>query len=169
MATAETSPARSQGIAREPLPHGSRRFDVFILDAGWKSPVAASLRENLNTCLRYQTSSNIYILKQEQCFEFFKNFPASIGNEPSIIIIDRDAYAVRRQQGFGFKLNLGLVRDEATANNLMKWVMAVLAEQTPGSDITEPIRTVIHKEGMRGAIDILADVARSPMGEALTH
>ena len=52
---------------------------------------------------------------------------------------------------------------------MLKWVLAVLAEQKPGSDITEPIRTVIHKEGFRGAVDILADITRSPVGEAMTH
>ncbi|MBS0262322.1 MAG: hypothetical protein JSS02_10260 [Planctomycetes bacterium] len=148
---------------------GSRRFDVYVVDVGWKSDVARALRDNLGACLKYQTSSNVYVLSQDQCVQFFKQFPASIGNEPSIIIIDRDAYAVRRPQGFGFKLNLGLIRDVPTASNLLKWVLAVLAEQRPGSDVTEPIRTVIHKEGIRGAIDILADVARSPVGEALTH
>jgi len=92
-----------------------------------------------------------------------------IGTEPSIIVIDREARAANRSQGFGFKLNLGLIRDYPTASNMLKWVLAVLAEQKPGSDITEPIRTVIHKEGFRGAVDILADITRSPVGEAMTH
>ena len=146
-----------------------KRFDVYIIDVGWKSPVADSIRSNLDKCLRFQHNSSIYILSPDQCVRFFRNHPASIGNEPSVVIIDREAYAARRPQGFGFKLNLGLIRDVPTANNLVKWVLAVLAEQKTGSDITEPIRTVIHKEGLRGAIDILADMVRSPVGEAMTH
>jgi len=27
----------------------------------------------------------------------------------------------------------------------------------------------MHKEGIRGTIDILADITRSPVGEAATH
>lgn len=147
----------------------TKRFDLFIIDVGWKSPVAEALRNNLDKCLRYQHSSTVYVLSPDQCSRFFLNHPSVIGTEPSIIIIDREAYAAKRPQGFGFKMNLGLIRDVPTANNLLKWVLAVLAEQNPGSDITEPIRTVIHKEGIRGAIDILADIAHSPVGEAMTH
>jgi hypothetical protein len=95
--------------------------------------------------------------------------PSMIGTEPSIIVVDREACAAQRAQGYGFKLNLGLVRDPTAVSNLLKWVLAVLAEQKSGSDITEPIRTVIHKEGFRGAVDILADITRSPVGEAMTH
>jgi hypothetical protein len=142
---------------------------MFIIDVGWKSHVAEALRNNLDKCLRYQHSSTVYVLSPEQCSQFFRTHPSVIGTEPSIIIIDREAYAAKRPQGFGFKMNLGLIRDVATANNLLKWVLAVLSEQKPGSDITEPIRTVIHKEGFRGAIDIIADIAHSPVGEAMTH
>jgi hypothetical protein len=163
-----TSP-RPQEPATVVVPEPRKRFDLFIIDVGWKSPVAESLRSNLDKCFRFQHNSTIYMLSPEQCVQFFRNHPASIGTEPSVIVIDREAYAARRPQGYGFKLNLGLIRDVPTANNLVKWVLAVLAEQKPGSDITEPIRTVIHKEGIRGAIDILADMARSPVGEAVTH
>jgi hypothetical protein len=131
--------------------------------------MADALRKNLDMCLRYQANSTAYVLTQDQCVQLFRNHPSMIGPEPSVIIIDREAWAAKRPQGFGFKLNLGLIRDFATANNLVKWVLAVLAEQKPGSDITEPIRTVIHKEGIRGAIDILADITRSPLGETATH
>jgi hypothetical protein len=168
-AVAEPAAAPAEVAAANQAPAELRRFDLFIVDVGWKSTVAESLRNNLNGYLRYQHSCNVYILSPEQCIQFFRRHPSAIGTEPSIIIIDRDAYAARRPQGFGFKLNLGMIRDVPTAHNLVKWVMAVLAEQKPGSDITEPIRTVIHKEGIRGAIDILADMAKSPVGEAITH
>lgn len=150
--------------------HGAnKRFDIFLVDVGWTSHVAESLRKNVEICLRYNANAMIYVLNREQCVRLFHNHPSMIGTEPSVIIIDRDAHAAKRRQGFGFKVNFGLIRDVATANNLLKWVLAVLAEQKPGSDITEPIRTVIHKEGLRGAIDILADIAHSPAGEAMTH
>src|SRR5260370_30229 len=124
------------------------------------SPVAEALRKNLDICLRYQPNSTVYVLTQDQCAQLFRNHASMIGTEPSLIIIDREACESKRPEGFGFKLNLGLIRDFPTANNLLKWILAVLAEQRPGSDITEPIRTVIHKEGIRGAIDILADITR---------
>ena len=67
-------------------------------------------------------------------------------------------------EGYGFKLNLGLVRDMGAANNLLKWILAVLAEQKPGSDVTNPIRTLIHKEGISGAMNIMAELALSSAG-----
>jgi len=146
-----------------------KRFDIFIADIGWNSPVADAVRKNIDHCLRFQANSTTYLLSKEQCAELFRMHPAMIGTEPSIFFIDREAYNANRARGFGFKLNLGLIRDVPTANNLLKWIMAVIAEQKPGSDITEPIRTVIHKEGIRGAIDILADIAHSPVGETVTH
>jgi hypothetical protein len=147
----------------------ANRFDIFIADIGWSTPVAESVRKNIELAVRYQKNSTCYVLSNDQCQELFRMHPSMIGTEPSVIIIDREARAARRSRGYGFKLNLGLIRDAPTANNLLKWVLAVLAEQKPGSDITEPIRTVIHKEGFRGAIDILADITRSPVGEAATH
>lgn len=147
----------------------TKRFDIFIADIGWHSPVCELFRENLKSWQSYHPSSTVYVLSHDQCQQMFHRHPSMIGNEPSVIILDREARAAKRKSGFGFKLNLGLVRDAAAANNLLKWVLAVLAEQKPGSDITEPIRTVIHKEGLRGTIDILADIAHSPVGEAMTH
>jgi len=171
--TAAGSPG--SGLAASPVPglplpaKGAKRFDIFIADVGWSSPVCKKFRENLQTWLNYHPSSTIYVLSNEQCLELFHNHPSMIGTEPSVIILDREARAAKRASGYGFKVNLGLIRDASSANNLLKWVLAVLAEQKPGSDITEPIRTVIHKEGLRGTIDILADIAHSPVGEAMTH
>jgi len=165
---APSAPAESQA-ASVPVAPKATRFDIFVVDVGWHTPVADALRQNLDKCLHYAQNSTVYVLTHEQCVEFFRNHPSAIGNEPSMIILDREARAANRPQGFGFKLNLGLIRDYPTASNLLKWVLAVLAEQKPGSDITEPIRTVIHKEGFRGAVDILADITRSPVGEAATH
>lgn len=147
----------------------AKRFDVFVIDVGWKSSVSDILRHNLEHLKRYQLVYNLYVLNEEQCRALFRHHPSVIGSEPSILVIDRDARAVNRPQGFGFKLNLGMIRDETSANAILKWVMAVVAEQKPGSDLTEPVRKVMHKEGLRGAIDILADVTRSPFGEAATH
>jgi hypothetical protein len=152
-----------------PAPPHQKRFDVFIVDVGWNSPVAEGMRKNIEHCLRYQAKATAYVLSEEQCLQLFRMHPSMIGTEPSMIVIDREARAAKRANGYGFKLNFGLIRDAPTANNILKWVLAVLAEQKPGSDITEPIRTVIHKEGIRGAIDILADIAHSPVGEAATH
>ena len=152
-----------------PIEPRQKRFDVFIADVGWQSPVAQAIRDNVDRCLKYQANSTVYVLSEEQCVRLFKMHPSMIGTEPSIFFIDRDAYAKNRSGGFGFKLNFGLIRDVPTANNLLKWVLAVIAEQKTGSDVTEPIRTVIHKEGLRGAIDILADIAHSPVGETATH
>ncbi|HEV3024215.1 MAG TPA: hypothetical protein VGX76_17185 [Pirellulales bacterium] len=146
-----------------------KRFDIFIVDVGWHSPVADVLRKNLEKCAKYQWTSNTYVLTHDQCVALFRKHPSMIGTEPSVIVIDREAYAARRSNGFGFKVNLGMIRDVATANNLLKWILGVLAEQKPGSDITAPVRCVIHKEGLRGAISIAADLTRSPMGEAATH
>jgi len=167
---AGTAPQPTQaGQSQSSAEPDSKRFDIFIADIGWETPVAESLRKNLELALRFKKNSTCYVLSKDQCQELFRMHPSMIGTEPSIIIIDREARAARRSRGYGFKLNLGLIRDVPTANNLLKWVMAVLAEQKPGSDITEPIRTVIHKEGLRGAIDILADITRSPVGETATH
>lgn len=146
-----------------------KRFDVFIIDSGWKSAVTDMLRSNLDLLKQFQERYNLYVLSGEQFLQLAKVHPSVLGNEPSVLVIDREAQAAARPQGFGFKLNLGMIRDVSTANAILKWVMAVVAEQQPGSDLTAPIKTVLHKEGLRGAIDILADVTRSPFGEAATH
>ncbi|MSR60760.1 MAG: hypothetical protein EXS05_24490 [Planctomycetaceae bacterium] len=156
-------------VSAENTTAAAKRFDVFVIDIGWKSSVSDILRHNLEHLKRYQLVYNLYILNEQQCRDLFRHHPSVIGTEPSILVIDRDARAINRPQGFGFKLNLGMIRDATSANAILKWAMAVVAEQKPGSDLTEPVRKVMHKEGLRGAIDILADVTRSPFGEAATH
>lgn len=146
-----------------------KRFDMFVLDLGWKSSISEVLRNNIDLLKRYQFVYNLYILNADQSMEILRIHPSTIGNEPSILVIDRDAYEAGRPQGFGFKYNIGMVRDQNTANSILKWILAVLAEQKPGSDLTEPVRTVMHKEGIRGTIDILADITKSPVGEMATH
>ena len=167
---AATSPALSSAPPADAgAPHGRKRFDLFVIDLGWKSPIGDVLRHNMELLKQYQLHYNLYILSAEQCRELFRIHPSMIGNEPSLVVIDREAQEAERKQGYGFKLNLGMIRDSATANSILKWCLAVLAEQRPGSDLTGPIRTVMHKEGIRGAIDIMADITRSPFGEAATH
>lgn len=167
---AATSPVHSSAPPAEPNgPTGNKRFDLFVIDLGWKSSIAEVLRNNMPLLRQYQLHYNLYILSAEQCRELFRVHPSMIGNEPSLVVLDREAQKAERPQGFGFKLNLGMIRDVATANSILKWCLAVLAEQRPGSDLTEPIRTVMHKEGIRGAVDIIADITRSPFGESATH
>lgn len=167
---AATTPALSSAPPADAgPPPGSKRFDLFVIDLGWKSPIAEVLRNNLPLLKQYQLHYNLYLLSPDQCRELFHIHPSMIGNEPSLVVIDREAQAAERKQGYGFKLNLGMIRDLTTANSILKWCLAVLAEQRPGSDLTDPIRTVMHKEGIRGAIDIMADITRSPFGETATH
>jgi hypothetical protein len=141
-----------------------KRFDIFVIDVGWNSPVCENFRANLKVALPHQQNCNSYFLSAQQCFALARIHPSMLGVEPSLIVIDRDAYAARRPEGYGFKLNLGLVRNMGAANNLVKWILAVLAEQKPGSDITNPIRTLIHKEGISGAMNIMAELALSSAG-----
>lgn len=162
-------PTETQAPTRAETAAGTKRFDVFVIDVGWKSAVSDILRHNLELLKRYQHVYSLYILSPDQCHALFRQHPSVIGNEPSILVVDREARAAGRRQGFGFKLNLGMIRDVASANAMLKWVLAVVAEQRPGSDLTDPVRKVMHKEGLRGAIDILADVTHSPLGEAATH
>lgn len=170
MSEAATSPVPSSAPPAETSgPPGNKRFDLFVIDLGWKSPIAEVLRNNMPLLRQYQLHYNLYALSAEQCRELFRIHPSMIGNEPSLIVLDREAQAAERKQGYGFKLNLGMIRDVTTANSILKWCLAVLAEQRPGSDLTAPIRTVMHKEGIRGAVDIIADITRSPFGETATH
>jgi hypothetical protein len=141
-----------------------KRFDIFVIDVGWNSPISENFRANLKVALPHQQNCNSYFLSPQQCFSLSRLHPSMLGVEPSLIVIDREAHAVRRAEGYGFKLNLGLVRDMGAANNLLKWILAVLAEQKPGSDITNPIRTLIHKEGISGAINIMGELALSTAG-----
>ena len=160
MSLAECPPAE---LATDPSENGNitplKRFDLFVIDVGWNSPTSESFRADLKVALPYQQNCNSYVLTAQQCFALARLHPSMLGVEPSLIVIDREAYAARRREGYGFKLNLGLVRNIRAANNLLKWILAVLAEQKPGSDITKPIRTLIHKEGISGAVNIMAELA----------
>jgi hypothetical protein len=163
---AESRPAEP-GTENQMENNGSvahKRFDIFVIDVGWNSPISESFRTNLKHALPYQQNCNSYFLSAKQCFVLARLHPSMLGVEPSMIVIDREAYAARRPEGYGFKLNLGMVRDVRAANNLVKWILAVLAEQKPGSDVTRPIQKLIHKEGLRGAINIMAEMAHSTAG-----
>src|SRR5262245_24536476 len=58
-----TLPATQAGPPQSSAP-AAKRFDIFIADIGWETPVAESVRKNMELALSYQKYSTCYVLSK---------------------------------------------------------------------------------------------------------
>jgi hypothetical protein len=133
------------------------RLDIYIIDSGWDSLPHRVLHRSLDLFKTYLTDHNVYILTPEQSAAFLKQHPDLIGKDPIIAIVDGLARKLNNPSGFGTRLELGLVHDAYRLEYLLKMFLQIVNTKTDILDITETFREHNHKEGVRGAIEIIME------------
>ncbi|MBX9788940.1 MAG: hypothetical protein K2Y37_08480 [Pirellulales bacterium] len=143
-----------------------RRFDVFLIDSGWNTAIGAAVKENLELVRQYLERQNLYILSAEQSRNILKTHPHYLGSDPIFLVVDRQAFSVRAKEGYGFRLNLGVMKDADSAIALLRWGMQIVCDQQTAQHVTQIVRRTARKEGVEGAIEIIAE-ATSTLAEGV--
>ena len=71
-----------------PLTPDMKRFDIFLIDTGWKRPISKMVRSHLPLIYEYQKQDSLYLLTPEQSVEILKRAPDFIGHDPTILVYD---------------------------------------------------------------------------------
>ncbi|MGD9647949.1 MAG: hypothetical protein AB7U73_19715 [Pirellulales bacterium] len=143
-----------------------RRFDIFLIDSGWNTAIGAAVKENVELIEHYLERQNLYLLSTEQSREMLKTHPYYLGSDPIFLVVDREAYSVRAKEGYGFRLNLGVMKDAESAIALLRWGIQVVCDQQTARHVTQVVRRTARKEGVEGAIEIIAE-ATSTLAEGV--
>jgi hypothetical protein len=131
------------------------RFEVYVIDSGWKNEASEVVRESLDLFTKYLKRHTVYILTEDQSEEFLQNHPQLLGKDPIVAILDRAAIDRRSQRGIGARLLLGRVHDRNRVQALLKMLLRIVNTRKLAEDLPGSIRREVHREGVSGAIEII--------------
>ncbi len=149
--TAETPAVQVKASA-----HGTPRFQFFLIDSGWDSPVSQAVRKNIHMITRFQNNDPLYILTKDQSTALLSRHPHLIGKDP--ILIARDTQAKDRKNTtdyHGFHFNMGLIHQPDKAIEGLRIFLHFLATHRNSINIELDIKDKLHREGITGAIEVL--------------
>ena len=132
------------------------RFQFFLIDSGWDSPVSQAVRKNIHMITRFQNNDPLYILTKDQSTALLSRHPHLIGKDP--ILIARDTQAKDRKNTtdyHGFHFNMGLIHQPDKAIEGLRIFLHFLATHRNSINIELDIKDKLHREGITGAIEVL--------------
>jgi hypothetical protein len=132
------------------------RFHFFLIDCGWEGPVPNLIRNNLSMITHLQNNDPLFVLTREQSDQMLRKYPHLIGKDP--VLLARDLYASRtdsESEYHGFHLNLGLIKTESEALATIRTFLNFLASHRKGGNIEKHIQEQLHRDGIKGAIEVL--------------
>jgi hypothetical protein len=138
----------------------TKRFDIFLIDTGWNTPVSKLVRSHLPLLYQYQSHESLYLLSPEQSVEILKHAPQFIGHDPTVLVYDLFAPAGRKHSNYhGFHLSLGRFKSaEQALARLQEFLRFLISHRTAVSLDTE-VRRELHREGAKGMIKILREAS----------
>jgi hypothetical protein len=146
----------TQAARRDSSVDEEARFQIFIVDGGWKSPAHKVLHENFRMLRDLAKNDPIYVLSREKSIEFILNNLSLMGKTPAIIAHDLTALREGGSAGFhGFRLHLGLMHSEEQALLALETFTRFLATHRRSVDLEAEIRRDLRREGIIGAIEII--------------
>jgi hypothetical protein len=146
----------TQAAQREGPVDEEPRFQIFIVDGGWNSPARKVLHENFRMLRDLAKNDPIYVLSREKSIEFILNNPSLLGKGPAIVVHDLTALREGGSTAFhGFRLHLGLMRNEEQALLALQLFARFLATHRRSVDLEADVRRNLRREGIIGAIEII--------------
>jgi hypothetical protein len=144
----------------------SSRFRFFIIDTGWKSQSAKVIRDNFAMIREYQQGDALYVLSREQSLSLVKRHPDMIGKDPIIMVHDLHAHNYHEDDDdyHGFRLNLGMITDGEVALDALQRFLRFVTLHRRSRDIEQDIKDKLHKDGIRGSIEIIRSGAQEVVG-----
>lgn len=162
--------AASVGVQAAPRPISAARkprFHFFVIDSGWDCAAAKVIRDNLDMIVEFQNNDPLFVLTREQSADLIRRNPHFIGKDP--ILLARDLNAVNlegRPEYHGFHLNLGVIKQPAKALAALQEFLAFLAIHRHSPDIEVDIREKLHRDGLKGAIEVIRATSAEAMIES---
>jgi hypothetical protein len=141
-----------------PLTSDMKRFDIFLIDSGWNTPVSQLVRSQLPLIYEYQSQDSLYILTPEQSVEILKHAPEFIGHDPTIVVYDLFASQERKHRTYrGFRLNLGRFKSAEQALSRLQEFLRFIIQHRTALSLDSEVRRELHREGVQGMIQVLRD------------
>jgi hypothetical protein len=159
---------RAAPRTRASADNGRPRFEVYIIDSGWRTPASEALRESLDLFTKYLSRHDVYVLTADQSEDFLQGHPQLLGTDPIVAVLDRAAIERERPTGVGVRLLLGRVHDRYRVQSLLKMLLRIVNTRELAEDLSESIRRVVHREGITGAIEVIMST-RGPIEAESGH
>ena len=134
------------------------RFRIFVIDSGWHTVALKAMRENLPLFHALTGDDPIYVLDQAMSVALLRRHQELIGQDPIICVHDirkfgqnGDTNGVR-----GIRMHLGHLHTEQAVAGAMQMLVQFLIRHRMADDIEALVRTNLRREGIAGAIKIMA-------------
>lgn len=134
---------------------GQPRFEVYVIDSGWKNEASEVVRESLELFTKYLRRHTVYVLSEDQSEEFLQDHPQLLGKDPIIAVLDRTAIERGSDNGVGARLLLGRVHNKTRVQALLKMLLRIVNTRQMAEDLPGSIRKEVHREGVSGAIEVI--------------
>ncbi|HXJ77776.1 MAG TPA: hypothetical protein VMS64_03750 [Candidatus Methylomirabilis sp.] len=135
------------------------RFEVYVIDSGWKTPAAEVVRNAMPLFAKYMGRHEVYVLSTDHSEKFLQGHPQLLGKDPIIAVLDREAIRRESADGVGVRLLLGRIRDEHRVLALLKMLLRIVNTPELAADLPGSIRRYVHREGVAGAVEIVMSAA----------
>ena len=158
---AQTEPGSAQtSRARDP------RFRIFVIDSGWNSVARKALQENVDLIRAFNDEEEVYFLDRDKSIALLRRHSRLIGHDPIIAVHDLRAIHRRRvHHVHGFRLHLGLLRQEDQALRALQMFARFLRMNRSATDLEKVVRQNLHRQGLAGAIEIVGGVGYKHLTE----
>jgi hypothetical protein len=154
-ATRNPARRRSPAASENGSDDGRPRFEVYVIDSGWKTEAGEVVRESLELFAKYLRRHEVYILTEDQSEEFLQDHPQLLGKDPIIAVLDRHAINRASQTGIGARLLLGRIHNRDRVQSLLKMLLRIVNTRHLAEDLPEAIRREVHREGVSGALEVI--------------
>ena len=137
---------------------GAPRFRIFVIDSGWHTVALKAMRENLPLFHALTGDDPIYVLDQAMSVALLRRHQELIGQDPIICVHDIRKF---EQTGgtdgvHGIRMHLGHLHTEQAVAGAMQMLVQFLIRHRMADDIEALVRTNLRREGIAGAIKIVA-------------
>jgi hypothetical protein len=157
----QTSPSSAGTVPRR-----DPRFRIFVIDTGWNSIARKVLQDNVDLIRAFNDEEEVYFLDRNKSIALLRQHSKLIGHDPIISV--HDLHAIHRHRVrhvHGFRLHLGMLRDEDQALRALQMFARFLRVHRSAKDLDKVVRENLHKQGLTGAIEIIGGVGQKHLSE----
>ena len=160
------APAMHDGHPGHISPDGDPRFEVYVIDSGWKTEAGETLRESMELFTKYLKDHDVYVLDEDQSEDFLQHHPQLLGKDPIVAVLDRAAIERGSSDGIGARLLLGRIHDKTRVQSLLKMLLRIVNTRQLARDLPKAVREEVHREGVSGAIEVIMETTGHIEAEA---
>jgi hypothetical protein len=133
------------------------RFHIFVIDTGWNAMASKVVQEHLNVISDLYIDDELYVLDRPTSIALLRYYPLQVGRDPIIAVHDlRPRHRTRIKHTHGFRLHLGILDTEDQILAALRMFARFLITNRNAGDIDRLVRENLQREGLAGAIQIIA-------------